>query len=320
APPAPPVAATPRSAALPGPKRDRAPLEILASGKISEVFGPPFAPQDGSHRHVRMPEPPPLLAARVTGLDAEPGSMKNGTIWTETDVREDSWYLHDGRMPSGIMIESGQADLLLISWLGADFENKGERIYRLLGCTLTYHGVDGAPGTVLPGPGETLVYDIHVDGHAKQGPIRLFFFHYDCHIDGHRRLSVRGGQAGFFTEAELADSGGILWKPETGEHDPSARLDAPARPTGTAFDAEQVRAFSEGRPWVCFGDAFAPTRAHVWTPRISGGDMLFLHEVSAFDPRGGPWKRGYLRAEAPVTPNDWFFRGHFKNDPCMPGT
>ena len=29
---------------------------------------------------------------------------------------------------------------------------------------------------------------------------------------------------------------------------------------------------------------------------------------------------GYLRARTPVTPDDWYFDGHFKNDPCMPGT
>ena len=41
--------------------------------------------------------------------------MGTGTIWTETDVRADSWYLDTtGRMPAGIMIEAGQADLLLI--------------------------------------------------------------------------------------------------------------------------------------------------------------------------------------------------------------
>ena len=30
--------------------------------------------------------------------------------------------------------------------------------------------------------------------------------------------------------------------------------------------------------------------------------------------------RGYLRAETAVGPDDWFFDGHFHNDPCMPGT
>jgi 3-hydroxymyristoyl/3-hydroxydecanoyl-(acyl carrier protein) dehydratase/1-acyl-sn-glycerol-3-phosphate acyltransferase len=42
--------------------------------------------------------------------------------------------------------------------------------------------------------------------------------------------------------------------------------------------------------------------------------------VLDFDPSGGPWGRGYLRAVTPIRPDDWFFAGHFKNDPCMPGT
>ena len=37
-------------------------------------------------------------------------------------------------------------------------------------------------------------------------------------------------------------------------------------------------------------------------------------------PGGGPWGRGYLRAEDHIHPDEWFFAGHFKNDPCMPGT
>ena len=48
--------------------------------------------------------------------------------------------------------------------------------------------------------------------------------------------------------------------------------------------------------------------------------MLWLDEVSHFDPQGGPWGRGYLRATDTIEADDWFFDGHFKNDPCMPGT
>ena len=132
---------------------------------------------------------------------------------------------------------------------------------------------------------------------------------------------MRHGQAGFFTDEELADSAGILWKPEDTELEPEARLDPPAVDSVRAsFTADQVRAFSEGRTWECFGSAYDRTRAHVRTPRIQSGQLLFIDEVTDFDPRGGPWGRGYLRAETPMTPEDWFFKGHFKNDPCMPGT
>jgi 3-oxoacyl-(acyl-carrier-protein) synthase/3-hydroxymyristoyl/3-hydroxydecanoyl-(acyl carrier protein) dehydratase len=305
-----------------GPKWSRQELEILASDKISKVFGPRFALQDAFPRQVRMPEPPLLLADRVIGLDAEPGSMTTGVIWTETDVTWDSWYLHDGVMPAGVMIEAGQADLLLISWLGADFENKGKRVYRLLGCRLVYHGG-------LARPGDTLRYQIHVDGHANLGATRIFFFHSDCRDqDGTPRLMVREGQAGFFSDAELAESGGILWTPETGEHDPKAPAAPPVvklENIPRTYTREQVEAFAQGDGYACFGQKPAPNgyerlQTHVRTPRIAPRPMNFWDSVSELDPNGGPWKKGYLRAEQAITLGDWFFQGHFKDDPCMPGT
>ncbi|HWZ50724.1 MAG TPA: beta-ketoacyl synthase N-terminal-like domain-containing protein [Granulicella sp.] len=297
-----------------GPAFSRQQLETLSQGKISSVFGESFVGQDHYARQVRMPMPPLLLADRVTGIDAEPHILGTGTIWTETDVCHDSWYLHEGRMPAGIMIESGQADLLLISWMGADALNQGERVYRLLGCELTYH-------RSLPQVGDTLVYDIHVDGHAQQDGIRLFFFHYDCRVNGQLRLSVRRGQAGFFNRDELDDSMGILWDPATAAAPPPGMLDAPAVPcTFSSFTKEQVQAFSLGNAFACFGPGFEMAQTHTRTPRIQSGDMLLFDEVTHFDPKGGPWGRGYLRAVLHIQPDHWFFKGHFKNDPCMPGT
>jgi acyl transferase domain-containing protein/3-hydroxymyristoyl/3-hydroxydecanoyl-(acyl carrier protein) dehydratase/1-acyl-sn-glycerol-3-phosphate acyltransferase len=313
--PAPSAPTHPLSAkALPGPKFSRADLEVLASGSISSIFGPEFANQDRYDRQCRMPEPPLLLADRVTGIDAVHHSMDTGIIWTETDVRHDSWYLHQGRMPTGIVIESGQADLLLISWLGIDALARGERVYRLLGCEATYHGE-------LPKPGDTLVYEIHIDGHAEQGDVRLFFFHYDCRINGELRISVRHGQAGFFTYEELANSGGILWDAKGAPHETTGPLDPPlVICEKSSFTAEEVRAFSEGDAYACFGKGFERAQTHVRTPRIQNGPMRLLDRVTDFDPRGGPWGRGYLRAESTLSADDWFLQGHFKNDHCMPGT
>ncbi|MBL8685251.1 MAG: polyketide synthase dehydratase domain-containing protein [Myxococcales bacterium] len=310
------TSATPVAAkVLPGPKYSRADLEVLAGGKISSIFGPQFQAQDQYHRQVRMPEPPLLLADRVTGIDAVPLSMGTGTLWTETDVTRESWYLTpEGRMPAGVMIESGQADLLLISWLGVDMLNKSERVYRLLGCEGSWHGE-------LPKPGDTLVYDIHIDGHANQGDVRLFFFHYDCHVNGELRLRVRGGQAGFFTDAELAESGGVLWSATDEKADPQWRKDAPAkRCEKTSFSRDEILAFANRRPWECFGRGWEYTRAHVRTPSFGPERIVFQHRVTELAHDGGPWGQGYLRAEQDVRPDDWFFSGHFKNDPCMPGT
>lgn len=291
---------------------DKDGLRVHASGRISDVYGPAFTVQDNYARQVRMPEPPLLLADRLLGIDAEPGKNGTGTLWTETDVTADAWWLHQGRMPAGIMIESGQADLMLISWMGADFANKGDRVYRLLGCEVTYLGG-------LPEIGDTLRFDIHVDGHARQGDIRMFFFHYDCTIDGVERMSMRNGQAGFFSDEELAASGGILWRPEDETVD-GPMEPTPARTARTSLQRADLEAMAAGDIWHTFGSGFERAASHTRPPVISGGDMLFVDEVTQLDLSGGPWGRGYLRAVSHVTPETWYFAGHFKNDPCMPGT
>ena len=300
-----------------GPTFDSDALAIHASGKISEIFGPEFTRQDDHRIQVRMPEPPLLLCDRVTGIDCPKGVVSTGTLWCESDIPADAWYLHEGRMPVGITIESGQADLMLISWMGADFENQGERSYRLLGCDLMFH--EGG----LARPGDTLCYDIHIDGHANQGPIRLFFFHYDLEIDQKVRLSVRNGQAGFFTAQELSESKGILWRPEDEDLDAMRRTPLAPGPCVTGkrrFSADEVQAFAQGRIYEVFGPGFERAAAHTRTPSIQADTMRFMDEVVEFDPEGGPWGRGYLKALQHISPDDWFFDGHFKNDPCMPGT
>ncbi|MEU1346728.1 beta-ketoacyl synthase N-terminal-like domain-containing protein [Streptomyces sp. NPDC005795] len=312
----------PKAEPRPAPAFDRAQLEYLASGRISALFGPRFAEQDGYAVQTRMPGPPMLFADRVTGIDAVPAALTlpgpvrtDGRIWTETDVLADSWYLDStGRMPAGLLIEGGQADLLLLSWLGVDLLNRGERAYRLLGCEVTFHG---AP----PEVGDTLCFEIHIDGHAEADGVRLAFFHYDCSVDGELRLSVREGQAGFFTPAELAGSGGVRWDPAAHAPGEGLPLDPPAVPCErTRFGADRLRALAEGRLTDCFGPGWEATAAHVRSPRLDEDRLRLLDEVTTFDPAGGPWGRGYLRAETALSPDDWFFTGHFKDDPCMPGT
>ncbi|MCC6592369.1 MAG: acyltransferase domain-containing protein [Xanthomonadales bacterium] len=296
------------------PRLTRADLETHASGRISDIFGPAFAGQDGYTRQVRMPEPPLLLCDRVVAIDGEPMGMGKGRIVTQTEVANHGWALLHGRLPAGVMIEAGQADLMLISWLGVDALNRGERVYRLLGCELTYHGD-------LPRAGDTLHFDIVLDGHAAQGDVRLMFFHYDCVNGGRAQLSVRGGQAGFFTDAELAASAGCLWSPQAQAIVDTPRLDPPAAAcTRTTLARADLEALAAGDAASCFGAGFERARTHTRTPSIHAGRMLLLDRVTELAIDGGPWRRGYLRAELDIHPAQWFFAGHFKNDPCMPGT
>ncbi len=297
-----------------GPRFDRAQLLVHAGGEISRLFGPAFAQQDQYLRQVRMPRPPLLLADRVSGIEGEAGGMGRGRIWTETDVGGEDWYLHQDHMPAGVLIEAGQADLMLISWLGVDAHNRGERVYRLLGCELTYHGD-------LPRRGDTLKFEIAIDGHAAQGDIRLMFFHYQCSNGSRPQLSVRKGQAGFFSDAELADSAGCLWSAEQFVPIENPRLDPPLLDcTRGELSGAHLQALAAGDAAACFGPGFELARTHTRTPGIQGGPMLLLDRVVELAVRGGPWQRGYLRAELDIDPTRWFFDGHFKNDPCMPGT
>ncbi len=319
---------------------DRRALESLATDKISAVLGPVFARQDAFPRQVRMPEPPLLLCDRVLSTTATPGVLEKGRMmFTATDVRPDAWYLHEGRVPAGVLIETGQADLLLISMMGVDFENKGERCYRLLGCDLTYTAE-------LPLVGQTLHHSITIDGFATAAisaasEARIFFFHSDTRLgdeNGPIVLSVRNGQAGFFTDDELLHSGGVLWKPADDDARAIAAAPhaAPVTPTTkTSFTREELVAWSEGHAFACFGAGFELCQTHVRTPRIDSAsiaadtfgnpdgrqiDMLLLDRVTQLDLQGGPWGRGYLRAELDLRADKWFYDGHFKDDPCMPGT
>jgi acyl transferase domain-containing protein/3-hydroxymyristoyl/3-hydroxydecanoyl-(acyl carrier protein) dehydratase len=297
------------------PPYDRQALERLAGGRISEVWGRRFAGQDGHLRQVRMPMPPLLLADRVVATDAAPGVLGTGSIATETDIRSDSWYLDGDRMPVGLLIESGQADLLLISWMGIDAHNRDARVYRLLGCEITFH--EGG----MPRVGDTLRFDIRIDGHAQLGGVRMFFFGYDCRVGDRLVSSVRHGQAGFFSDAELAAAKGVNWTPPAPRADGKAALPPSLRPSARrAFAAADLAAFAAGDAFACFGAGFEQAAAHQRTPKLPDGRMRLIDEVTRFEPEGGPHGLGYLEATASVPVDAWFYDGHFLNDPCMPGT
>ena len=69
-----------------------------------------------------------------------------------------------------------------------------------------------------------------------------------------------------------------------------------------------------------FRPGYELAATHTWSPRTGDGRLQMLDEVTSLDPSGGPWKRGYMRAVKRIAADEWFFDGHFKNDPCMPGT
>jgi PfaB family protein len=309
---------TPATAKTPKPASviwDYDDLLKYSSGPIADVFGPEYASIDAYARRVRLPMPPYLLVTRITKLNAKLGEYKPAQITTEYDIPYDAWYSVDGQIPWAVAVESGQCDLMLISYLGIDFENKGALVYRLLDCTMTFLAD-------LPREGQTLRYDISINSYARSGDNLLFFFSYDCYVGDKMVLKMRGGCAGFFSDEDLARGKGIIRT----EAELAARAKiqkqhfAPLLTSARAtFGRAELDALSAGDLTACFGPHYAqPGRNPSLRP--PRGQMLMLDRVVDIDPNGGPWGLGAVIAEHDLAPDNWYFPCHFKDDEVMAGS
>ncbi|MFF3650897.1 beta-ketoacyl synthase N-terminal-like domain-containing protein [Streptomyces sp. NPDC002181] len=316
--PAAPAPQTPRPPKPEGVVWDEHDLLEFATGKIGNVFGPRFAEIDGYRRRVRLPAPPYHFATRVTALEAEPGEFKPSFIRTEYDVPVDAWYAVDGQVPPAVTIEAGQCDLLLISYLGADFTNRGDRVYRLLDSTLSFEGD-------LPRVGQTLRYDIWIDQFVQQGDTLLFFFHYDCYADGELILKLHNACAGFFTDEELESSLGILQakvRPPAGggTFSGSSAFKPLARTDRTSLTAGDLARLAEGRIAEVFGPAHRQPADCNTSLRLPTERLRMADEITLLDRKGGPSGLGRIEAVKHLVPDGWYFTSHFPDDPVLAGS
>lgn len=294
---------------------DEADLLEFATGSVAKVFGADFAEIDGYAARVRLPAPPYHFVTRVTELDAEPGVLKPSRITTEYDVPEDAWYAVDGGVPPAVTVESGQCDLLLVSYLGIDFRNKGERVYRLLDSSLIFHGP-------LPTTGQTLRYEISIDRFVHQGDTTIFFFSYHCYADGELILELKDACAGFFSKQELATPLGVVLT----DKDRARRA---ALPKGTfkplayarknRLDAHDLELLAQGRPGEVFGPDHAQDPGINPALRLPDERLRMVDEVT-IDRKGGPCEIGSLSAVKRLQPDGWYFTCHFPDDPVLAGS
>ncbi|MFF0204074.1 beta-ketoacyl synthase N-terminal-like domain-containing protein [Streptomyces sp. NPDC005017] len=294
---------------------DEADLLEFAVGSVAKVFGPEFGVIDGYGKRVRLPAPPYHFVTRVTDIEGTTGEFKPAKIVTEYDVPEDAWYAVDGYVPPAVTVEAGQCDLLLVSYLGIDFRNKGERVYRLLDSTLVFRGF-------LPRVGQTLRYEISIDRFVHQGETTIFFFSYQCYADGELILELRDACAGFFTQAELDTPLGVVMT----EKEKKARAALPkgyfkplAYTDKNHLDAEDLELLAQGRP----GDVFGPD--HAQDPginpalRLPDAKMRMIDEVD-IDRKGGLRGLGKITATKNLQPDGWYFLCHFPDDHVLAGS
>ncbi|MBI9091401.1 MAG: hypothetical protein JEZ12_19490 [Desulfobacterium sp.] len=292
---------------------DRKMCMEFATGLAGNVLGDPFKIIDTYPVRVRLPDEPLMLVDRIMDIQGEMLSLTKGKIVTQHDVKPSAWYLDGGKAPVSITIEAGQADLFLCSWLGIDHVVKGKRRYRLLDARVTFH-------RDLPRPGETIEYHIEIDRFLKQGDVYLFFFHYEGYINDELLISMRDGCAGFFTLDEVANSGGIILKPEDKERvTPKAPFVPPIPVTRERYSDARIAALRQGDLETGFGNRFKGMKLgkHL---RLPGERMHLLDRVTDIDPFGGRFGLGVITAEADIRPDHWFLTCHFTDDMVMPGT
>jgi len=287
----------------------------LAGGKISNVFGPEYEKIDSYKRYVRLPMEPYLLVSRVTEIKGKLGEFKPSTITTEYDIPENAWYTTDGQIPWAVAVESGQCDLMLISFLGIDFQCKGEKVYRLLDCTLTYL-------EDMPLEGQTLRYEISINSFAKHDQNLLFFFNYECFVGNKMVLRMDGGCAGFFSDEDLSKGRGVVQtKEELNIKQNAKKIFFPPllNCSKTSFSRQELLEISYGNPAGCFGSEYRQDGKNL-SLKNAPDKFLMSDRIVSVDTRGGHFGLGFIIAEKDLSPEDWYFPCHFKDDPVLAGS
>lgn len=290
-------------------------LVEFAEGDIGKVFGSEYDIIDTYSRRVRLPTTDYLLVTRVTDLDAKVHEFKPCSMATEYDIPVDAPFLIDGQIPWSVSVESGQCDLMLISYLGIDFQAKGERVYRLLDCELTFLG-DMAFG------GQTLRYEIKIDSYAKNGDQLLFFFHYDCFVGGKKVLIMRNGCAGFFTDQELDEGKGVILNDKDKAELSNAKkthFDALITNDKYQFGYDDIMHLVNGDIAKCMGPAYDQQGRNP-SLKFSSKKFLMIEQVTSIQPQAGHWGLGVLEGKKRLEPDHWYFPCHFKDDQVMAGS
>lgn len=292
----------------------------FARGRAATVLGEAFAPLDSYPVRVRLPDEPLLLCHRILHCEGRVAHGRDamdeaaGYIQTAHDVRDDAWYLDHNTIPLSVAVEAGQADLFLCSWLGIDFINKGNAVYRLLDAQITCM-------RPLPSPPATIIYDIHIDRFFKHGTNWFFKFRFVATVNGETLLRMENGCAGFFTAAQLAAGRGIPAVQRQRAAAQQAQVAAwPLTWQGDENVSEtQLAALRAGQLVECFGKDFSELQLRK-PCRLPGGRMQLLDRITSMQAEGGDYRAGLVISELDIKADAWFLTCHFVDDLVMPGT
>jgi len=271
----------------------------FAVGDPSKAFGKAYQVFDKDREIARLPGPPYFFMDRVIETDHPAWHMEaGGWIEAEFDMPEDGWYFKAASsetLPFSILLEIAlQPCGWLAAYAGSALHSEDRLYFRNLGGEVKLL----SPVHKTMG---TLTMRSRLTGVSKAGG--LIIQDFDLEVLHKGNMLYQGHtNFGFFTQASLSNQTGIKNSPFALEL------------TKEQLNAASLERFTDTAP-------LTPEDTTVDPPReIPAKSLRMIDSVDIFLPKGGKYKKGYLRAEKIVDPKEWFFKAHFHQDPVCPGS
>jgi len=268
-------------------------IDQFARGSIKACFGPEYAIYD-TRRAPRIPNTDLLFVSRVVKIEAERLITKVGSsMTTEYDVSADIWFYTDNSYPftpySVLMEMALQPCGFLSAFMGPTLAFPEIDFYfRNLDGHATLHKDVDLRGRTLTNRVELLSSTV------LQGII-IQKYKFDMMLDG-ESFFVGESSFGYFTMQALSSQAGLdMGNPPLKWY--MANNAALITVNGSRIQPPARESFLE----------------------LPLGRLAFINDAQ-IALNGGKNEKGYIYGRSVVTPQDWFFKCHFHQDPVMPGS
>jgi len=272
----------------PGPLFTLDDLKEFATGSVVKCLGQEYAAYAG-RRSLRIPNSELLLMSRILSIQGRKGEFDQASsIVAEYDVPADAWYFEGeprGRLPYSICIEVAlQPCGVLSAYLGTPLRfPEVDYYFRNLDGETVFHRMVDARGKTVRARAvllKTIYYGSTI--------IQHFSFELNCDGD----VFFEGKSSfGYFSAEAMAGQAG---------------LDG-----GKIVLPWLIQAGQESR--------IVPFEGTTLETGLPKGKLRLL-EGGLIDDSEGDFQEGYMYANRPNTPQDWFYACHFHEDPVMPGS
>lgn len=273
---------------------DNSQLDDFGTGSISRCLGSAFSHYD-TRRIPRIPNGDLKMMNRVVEIRGSLRDLRQpAEVEVEYDVPMDAWYMRDNpsfELPYSLLMEVA---LQPCGFLSAYLDTYALVPYEYF----FFRNLDGVARVVETKDvlGKMLSTRARLLSSVSGGGtvIQKFSFTVSCE---EREIYQGESTFGYFSDEMMSSQagldGGQLSQPWINAH--------PGTP-GELFDLDRWRS-PDGQRGA----------------RLPAGRLGLLNRAF-ISPQGGQFGKGYVYAQRPVNPQDWFYRYHFFGDPVMPGS